>query len=179
MRDYIDKFQTDPQCRVVILNIVHNKITLKGADMIIVTELIFNSSLIIQAENACYDKSVDVVYLYGESTLDYYIFEELSENMKKEAKKRQDQQMYNDFRRMAEEDRREKTEEEVIYIDSDSEEEVIYISDSEDEMWKGDNCNTRSEKKRSRANLDDDTERKRMSEKIPLLVPKIENGIIN
>ena len=179
MRDYIDKFQTDPQCRVAILNIVHNKITLKGADMIIVTELIFNSSLIIQAENACYDKSVDVVYLYGESTLDYYIFEELSENMKKEAKKRQDQQMYNDFRRMAEEDRREKTEEEVIYIDSDSEEEVIYISDSEDEMWKGDNCNTRSEKKRSRANLDDDTERKRMSEKIPLLVPKIENGIIN
>ena len=169
LKEYIDKFQTNPQCRVAILNIVSNKLTLKGANMIIITELIFNSSLIIQAENVCSDNNVDIVYLYGESTLDYYIFEELSENMKNQAINLQDRQMYNNFREMAAEDRKEK-EEEVIYIDSDSEEEVLYISDSEDE----DNCNTRSDKKRSRADLPDDTERKEMTEKIPLLIPKKE-----
>ena len=102
--DMVQKFQTDPQCKMAILSITAacTGITLTEASMVVFAELTWTPALMIQAEDRAHrigqeHQCVDVVYLYGKCTLDEYIFTKLSEKLKVVSKTLDDDEIDKDF----------------------------------------------------------------------------------
>ena len=135
--DMVQKFQTDPQCKIAILSITVacTGITLTEASMVVFAELTWTPALMIQAEDRAHrigqeHQCVDVVYLYGKCTLDEYIFNKLGEKIKV-VSKTLDDEIDKDFQEIVEQ----KEESNDISIDS-SMEDAIYLSISEEEKEK-------------------------------------------